>query len=199
MSVTWAGVYHLLNVPLDDDVILPNFTNFSRSSFSCLLESSHLSYTSFLTREIGKPNNKVSFLEECSFYLYWLCKFMVCSSSKWITLGFVPIAMALALNHRLALGPFMLALLYGPLWSLIRERFFGSINGSLWLLQLWVYANFRSLSHVSLNYQTHVSSWYAQYWLEAWYPESSSLTFTWYIGVILDTQIICFGIHFLPF
>lgn len=68
--VTLSDVYHILNVPLDDDVILPNFTNSSRSSFNYSSKSSYFSYTSFLAWEMGKLDSEVSFLEECSFYLY---------------------------------------------------------------------------------------------------------------------------------
>lgn len=141
-----------ITVPLNGDSILPSIVEFARSLFQCSNDSSCLSYTSFISRKMDKPNKYVTFQEECSFYLYWLCKFMVCSSLKRITLGFTSIAIALASGHWLALGPFLLSILYWFLFSFTRERFSDSLNEPLWLLQLWIYAYFLSLALVPLNY-----------------------------------------------
>lgn len=115
MLMTLVDIYHLLNLPADGDIILPNFSDPSQSSFHCPLESSHLSNTTFLACEMGRSGSKVTFQEECSFYLYWLCKFLICSSSKRITLGNSPIATALASDRRLALDPFVFVILYRSL------------------------------------------------------------------------------------
>lgn len=132
--------------------------------------------------------------------------FIGCANSQFVhprreSLQGMPLllATALASDYRLALGPFVLAILYLSLQSLTRERFFGSVNGPLWLLQLWIFAYFLALSSVPLNYQTRVSSCNAQYCLKAQYPETSSPTFYQCIDVILDTQRVRSDIHFLPF
>lgn len=152
MLVILTNIYHLLNIPLDGDIIFSNFKDFSRSSFNCPSESSRLSYTSFLAREIGKPDSDVTFQEVCSFYLYWLCKFVVCSSTKRNTFGVCLHCYDFSLELSIGPWPFMLCLLYRSLLSLTQERFFGSVNGPLWLLQLWVYAYFSNLSPVPINY-----------------------------------------------
>lgn len=52
MSMTLVDVYHLLSVPLNGDIIPSFFTDLTQSSFHCSTNSSRLSYTFFISREM---------------------------------------------------------------------------------------------------------------------------------------------------
>ena len=79
----------------------------------------------------------VSFQEECSFYLYWICKYLVNVSSITSVAQFVPIAKNLAANVKVALAPFFLGHLYRSMY-LYSTRPKNSHHGPLWFIQLWV-------------------------------------------------------------
>lgn len=61
MWVTLVDIYHLLDILVEGDIILHNFSDPSRSSFNYPSEFSHLSYTTFLTHEMCKPDSEVTF------------------------------------------------------------------------------------------------------------------------------------------
>jgi hypothetical protein len=47
-----------------------------------ILNGIPLSYTDFIKEVKGVSNSPVSYKEECCFYLFWICKFLACTSSK---------------------------------------------------------------------------------------------------------------------
>jgi hypothetical protein len=74
--------------------------------------NSALGYTRFLTKYKQNFGEVITFEEETCFYLYWLCKFLINSPSKRIITYYLPIVIALANKHKLALGPFFLGSMY---------------------------------------------------------------------------------------
>jgi hypothetical protein len=87
----------------------------------------------------------ITFEEETCFYLFWLCKFLINSSSKRIVTCYLPIAMAFANKHKLALAPFFLGFVYRSMFLFTNEPK-DSIGGPLWFIQLWAYAYFPQLA-----------------------------------------------------
>ena len=87
----------------------------------------------------------ITFEEETCFYLYWFCKFLINSSSKRIVTYYLPIAIALANRHKLALSPFFLGSVYRTMF-LATTQPKESIGGPLWFIQLWAYAYFHQLA-----------------------------------------------------
>ena len=87
----------------------------------------------------------ITFEEETCFYLYWFCKFLINSSSKRVVTYYLPIAVALANRHKVALGPFFLGSVYRTMF-LATTKPKESIGGPLWFIQLWAYAYFPQLA-----------------------------------------------------
>lgn len=93
-----------------------------------------------------------NFQIECTFYLYWICKFPLCNSLKYIFTSYFPIATTLAKGHKLALAPFMLAISNRCFYYMTFPHFYLYVNGPLGLLLLWIYAYFDSLAPVPCKY-----------------------------------------------
>ncbi len=74
--------------------------------------NSALRYTRFMNKYKQNFGEVITFEEETCFYLYWLCKFLINSPSKRIITYYLPIVIALANKHKLALGPFFLGSMY---------------------------------------------------------------------------------------
>ena len=53
-----------------------------------ILKGITLSYNDFIKEVKGASNSK----EECCFYLFWICKFFTCTSSKLVINYYLPIA-----------------------------------------------------------------------------------------------------------
>ena len=87
----------------------------------------------------------ITFEEETCFYLFWLFKFLINSSSKRIVTYYLPIAMALDNKHKLALAPFFLSFVHRSMFLFTTEPK-DSIGGPLWFIQLWAYAYFPQLA-----------------------------------------------------
>ena len=51
-----------------------------------------LGYNDFIKHVKGAGASPVSYKEECLFYLFWICRFLTCTSSKWVINYCMPIA-----------------------------------------------------------------------------------------------------------
>lgn len=114
----------MLNLSTNGELLNADFVDSSRDEFLCSPDPSYLTYLIFIFRQIDHGTDPITFQEETFFYLYWICKFLVCNSSKWITLGFAHIAVTLAKGKRLAFSPLILALLYRCIFLLLLEPIF---------------------------------------------------------------------------
>ena len=63
----------------------------------------------------------ITFEKETCFYLFWLCKFLINSPLKRIITYYLPIAIALANKHKLALAPFFLGSVYRSMFLFTNE------------------------------------------------------------------------------
>lgn len=167
MTVMFADIYNLLNLPTDGELLYSGFSDPSRNKFACSLDASQLAYLTFISQQMGHDNDLITFQEETSFYLYWICKFLLCNSSKRATLGFAHIVVASTKGKRLALSPFILTILYRCLFTLTQSYFTISIHSPLWILLLWIYAYFPLLAHFLPNYSSTPPVCYAQAFFEA--------------------------------
>ena len=43
-----------------------------------------LGYNEFIKHVKGAGTSPVTYKEECLFYLFWICRFLACTSSKWV-------------------------------------------------------------------------------------------------------------------
>ena len=91
-----------------------------------------MGYTEFIKHAKGTGALPVTYKEECLFYLYWICRFLACTSSKRVINYYLPIARYLANGVPVDMASFLLGELYramfllstkpkqsheGPIWS----------------------------------------------------------------------------------
>uniref|UniRef100_A0A2N9GFN9 Aminotransferase-like plant mobile domain-containing protein n=1 Tax=Fagus sylvatica TaxID=28930 RepID=A0A2N9GFN9_FAGSY len=83
-----------------------------------ILNGIPLNYADFIKVVKGASNSTVSYKEECYFYLFWICKFLACTSSKRGISYYLPIAQFLANGTPVNLGSFFLGELYRAMFLL---------------------------------------------------------------------------------
>ncbi|XP_024167710.1 uncharacterized protein LOC112174204 [Rosa chinensis] len=106
---------------------------------------------------IGSPEEKeesqqetmeVTHVEHAAFLAFWICKYLVCTTSKKVNVEYYKLAEALASkevqesDQPLALGPFVLAHLYRCLHHCVTEGLNPNWSGPLWIFQLWLHTYF---------------------------------------------------------
>nr|XP_023890889.1 uncharacterized protein LOC112002957 isoform X1 [Quercus suber]XP_023890890.1 uncharacterized protein LOC112002957 isoform X1 [Quercus suber]XP_023890891.1 uncharacterized protein LOC112002957 isoform X1 [Quercus suber] len=198
MTITIADVVSMLGLSAIGDVPYPGYSPSGVESYHCPTKGSDLGYQAFLKREV-RYDDEITFQEECSFYLYWICKFLVCNPSKRILQQFVPLAVALAKRKKLALAPYFVANLYRALYSLTGENLSKSIGGPLWFLQIWAYAYFPILAPIITDYGKSKPINYAQMWMEARYEKGITPTFKRCFEVFFDIHRSRLDFNFMPF
>ena len=57
-----------------------------------ILNGVSLSYNDFIKQMKGSGASPVTYKEECRFYLFWICTFLTCTSSKRVINYYLPIA-----------------------------------------------------------------------------------------------------------
>ena len=153
-----------------------------------------LAYTKFMQKYKKHSTEPITFEEETCFYLFWLCKFLINSASKRIVTYYLPIAMALANNKKLALAPFFLGFVYRLMFLFTTESK-DSIGGPLWFIQLWAFAYFPQLAPKPNPSVLDRSSCYA---LSTYEPDHI-LTFEDWFNLFSDKERVRLAPHFLPF
>jgi len=109
------------------------------------------SYGNFVTRSMALRDKEQ---EEMAFYLYWICKFLVCNRSVMVLKGFQCVAETIFhAKSPLALAPFLLGLAYNCLGNILRSDFSEHVSGPLWLVVLWAQAYFKSIAARSIAAQ----------------------------------------------
>ena len=86
-----------------------------------ILNGISLNYNYFIKEVKGFVNSLVTYKEECCFYLFWICKFLTCTSSKWVINYYLPIAQCLANGFPVDLSSFILGELYRTMFLLSTE------------------------------------------------------------------------------
>ncbi|KAG6775028.1 hypothetical protein POTOM_018452 [Populus tomentosa] len=109
------------------------------------------SYGSFVTRSMALRDKEQ---EEMAFYLYWICKFLVCNRSVMVLKGFQCVAETIfQAKSPIALAPFLLGLAYNCLGNILRSDFSEHVSGPLWLVVLWAQAYFKPIAARSIAAQ----------------------------------------------
>ncbi|KAL9378931.1 hypothetical protein Peur_027413 [Populus x canadensis] len=112
------------------------------------------SYGNFVTRAMALRDKEQ---EEMAFYLYWICKFVVCNRSVMVLKGFQCVAETIFhAKGPIALAPFLLGLAYNCLGNILRSDFSEHVSGPLWLVVLWAQAYFNPIAASSIS--THLQS-----------------------------------------
>ena len=104
MAPTVLDICHLLGLSPIGTPFGPDYPDLA-VPFS--LPSLNSSYSDFARAE-NKRQGPVTDKEFFSFLLYWLCKFLLCTSSQRIKPEFAPLAKALVLQKKVALAPYVL-------------------------------------------------------------------------------------------
>ncbi len=77
-----------------------------------ILNGIPLNYNDFIKAVKGSTNLHITYKEERCFYLFWICKFLACTSSKRVINYYLPIARCLANGTPVDLGSYVLGELY---------------------------------------------------------------------------------------
>ena len=159
---------------------------------------SALGYTQFMQKHMKIFGDVINFEEETCFYLFWLCKFLINSPSKRIITYYLPIAIALANKHKLALTPFFLSSVYRSMFLITTEPK-DSIGGPLWFLQLWAYAYFPQLAPKPNLLVLSRSTCYAHFFALSAYEPDHIPNFEDWFNLFSNKERVRFAPHFLPF
>jgi hypothetical protein len=157
-----------------------------------------LGYTRFMQKHMRNFGDIITFEEETCFYLFWLCKFLINSPSKRIITYYLPIAIAFANKHKLALPPFFLSSVYRSMFLITTEPK-DSIGGPLWFLQLWAYAYFPQLALKPNPSVLSRSTCYAHFFALFAYEFDQIPNFEDWFKLFSDKERVRFAPHFLPF
>jgi hypothetical protein len=136
-----------------------------------------LNYDNFIKEVKGSDNSPIIYKEECCFYLFWICKFLACISSKRVINYFLPIARCLVNGTPVDLSSFVLGELHRAMFLLSTEPK-QSHGGHVWLMQMWAYSYFPSIAPEL--HHTIVPWSYGEAWMHARYPEEVPSYPTWF-------------------
>ena len=145
LSPTLMDVSAMLSLPIEGILVHHEMKCKQHCTIDIDKNHSTLGYTHFMQKYMQNFGEAITFEEETCFYLYWLYKFLINSPSKRIITYYLPIAIALANKHKLALTPFFLGSVYRTMFLVTIDPK-DSIGGPLWFIQLWTYAHFPQLA-----------------------------------------------------
>ena len=121
LSPTLMDVSAMLSLPIKGIPIHHGMKCQQQPAIDIDTHGTTLTYTKFMQKYKKHSTDLITFEEETCFYLFWLCKFLINSSSKRIVTYYMPIAMALANNQKLALAPFFLGFVYRSMFLFTTE------------------------------------------------------------------------------
>lgn len=177
MAPTVLDICHLLGLSPHGSPFTPNYPDLP-VKFSLPALSS--SYSDFVKAE-NKREGPVRDREFFSFILYWLCKFLFCTSSQRIMPEFAPLAKALVLKKHIALAPYLLGHVYRTCSQFCEKPLDANQGGPLWVLQLWLFAYFTDLHPKCLGFLVQDPSTYGEKYARiALYPASFAYYFTFF-------------------
>jgi hypothetical protein len=131
-----------------------------------------MGYTEFIKHAKGTDASPVTYKEECLFYLYWICRFLACTSSKRVINYYLPIARCLANGVPVDMASFLLGELYRAMLLLSIEPK-QSHEGPIWLIQMWPYSYFPSIAP---ELYPSILPWsYGEAWMHARFPKEKGI------------------------
>ena len=131
-----------------------------------------MGYTEFIKHAKGAGTSLITYKEECLFYLFWICRFLACTSSKQLINYYMPIARCLANGVPIDMTSFLLGELYRAMFLLSIEPK-QSHGGPVWLIQMWAYSYFPSIA--PKLHPTIVSWSYGEAWMHARFPREKGV------------------------
>jgi hypothetical protein len=131
-----------------------------------------LSYIEFIKQAKGAGASSVTYKEECLFYLLWICRFLACTSSKWVISYYLPIARCLANGVPVDMASFLLGELYRAMFLLSSEPK-QSHGVPVWLIQMWAYSYFLSIAPEL--HPTIVPWSYGETWIHTRFPKEKGI------------------------
>jgi hypothetical protein len=133
-----------------------------------VLNGVSFNYNDFIKEMKGSDASLVTYKEECCFYLFWIYRFLACTSSKWVINYYLPIARCLANGTPVDMSSFLLDELYRSMFLLSTEPK-QSHGGPVWLIQMWAYSYFPSIAP---ELHPTIEPWpYREVWMHARYPK----------------------------
>uniref|UniRef100_A0A2N9H3D1 Aminotransferase-like plant mobile domain-containing protein n=1 Tax=Fagus sylvatica TaxID=28930 RepID=A0A2N9H3D1_FAGSY len=81
-----------------------------------VLNGVSLSCNDFIKQMKGSGASSVTYKEECCFYLFWICRFLACTSSKRVINYYLPMARCLANGTPVDMSSFLLRELYRAMY-----------------------------------------------------------------------------------
>jgi hypothetical protein len=167
ITPTVANVFALLNLRLMGALAHPSMA-VGTGPDDDILNGLSLNYNDFIKEMKGSGTSLVTYKEECCFYLFWICKFLACTSSKRVINYYLPIAQCLANGTHVDLSSFLLGELYLSLFLLSTEPK-QSHGEPVWLIQMWAYSYFPSIAP---ELHLTIEPWsYGEAWMHARYPK----------------------------
>jgi hypothetical protein len=131
-----------------------------------------LGYNDFIEHVKGAGASLVSYKEECMFYLFWICRFLTCTSSKRVINYYMPIARCLVNGIPIDISLFLLGELYRAMF-LLSTKPKQSHGGPVWLIQMWAYSYFPSITP---ELHPTVVPWsYGEAWMHARFPKEKGI------------------------
>jgi hypothetical protein len=138
------------------------------------LEGVPLGYNEFIKHVKGAGTSPVTYKEECLFYLFWICRFLACTSSKRVISYYLPIARCLANGAPVDMVSFLLGELYRAMFLLSTEPK-QSHGRPVWLIQMWAYSYFPSIAP---EFHPTIVPWsYGESWMHARFPKGKGIPF----------------------
>jgi hypothetical protein len=139
----------------------------------------------------------VSYKEECLFYLFWICRFLACTSSKPVINYYLPIARCLVNGVPVDMASFLLGELYRAMFLISTEPK-QSHKGPVWLIQMWAYSYFPS---IALKFHPTIVPWfYGEVWMHARFPREKGVpSFPTCFKLFSDSMRRRIPEEFLPF
>jgi hypothetical protein len=131
-----------------------------------------LGYNEFIKHVKGAGASPVTYKEECLFCLFWICRFLACTSSKRVISYYLPIARCLANGVPVDMASFLLGELYRAMFLLSTEPK-QSHGGPIWLIQMWAYSYFPSIAPEF--HPTTVPWSYGEAWMHARFPKGKGV------------------------
>ncbi|GMP25591.1 hypothetical protein CsSME_00002388 [Camellia sinensis var. sinensis] len=148
MAPTVLDICHLLGLFPIGTPFGPNYPDLNVHFSIPPLNSSFSDFSNFENQREGLVTDREFF----SFLLYWLCKFLFCTSSQRIMLEFAPLAKVLALGKKIALAPYVLGHVYRAYSQFCEKPLDANQGGPFWILQLWLFIYFTDLHSRCLRF-----------------------------------------------
>ena len=111
MTLTIFDIFALLSLRPMGAMAHPSMT-VGKGPEDDFLKGMPLGYNEFIKHVKGAGASPVTYKEECLFYLFWICRFLACTSFKWVISYYLSIARCLANGVLVDMASFLRGELY---------------------------------------------------------------------------------------